>query len=158
MCYTKCETTVRADAAADCIFPDADTSRHRLTGQRGSVEEGLALRHNAVERDPFADADDDGLTDEDILGIDENLLSVTQNRCAVRTERHQFSNRTAGALLSVLLKQLADAEQHHNYDGFGIVAHGKCTERRDRHQKILREEVSAQKVPGSTEQYLAAAY
>ena len=133
-------------------------SRHRFTGQRGSIEKGFTVRHYAVERDPLADTDDDGFADEDILGIDENLLTVAKNRRAVGTERHQFRNRTAGALFSVLLKQLADAEQHHNRDGLGILAHGKCSQRRDRHQKILREEVSAQKVPGGTEQYLAAAY
>ena len=156
--YPELDAAVRADTAADGRFADLYAARNRFPGQRGGVEIGLAFDDNAVERDPLTDADDDGLADKNVVGLNLNFAAVTENRGVVRTEVHQLLDRPARTLLSVFLKQLADAVQNHDGDRLGVLAHGKCTEGRNGHQKIFREQMSAHQILRGADAFIAVTY
>ena len=112
-------------------------ARHGLTRERGGVEQTVALRDDAVERDALARADDDGLADLHLVGKYLLLSAVTHDACCIGTDIHEGRDGAAGALHGIALEPLANLVEQHDGDALGVVTEGECADGGDRHEEVL---------------------
>ena len=141
-CHFDLEHARLVDAAADDLIARMCLTRHGFTGQRGGVEQAVALCDDAVERNALAGADDDRLAHLDLIGEDLLLGAAAQNACRVGANVHERGDRAARALDRIGLEPLADLVEQHDGDALRVVAERECTDSCNRHEEIFIKDAS----------------
>ena len=131
-------------AAGDGRAAGRDVRRHGFTGHARGVERALAAHDHAVDGNAFAGTHDQNVALGDLLGVDARFLAVAQHDGEVRAQLRQRGNGLAGALDGDLLEQLADLEKDHDRRSLAPVLHRNGADRRQRHQKVFIEDLTAQ--------------
>jgi hypothetical protein len=114
------EAAGAVEGATDHMIAGAFADRHRFAGHHRLVDGGAAFGERAVERDFFARAQPQQVTDRD--GVDRNLLvgaALGDAPCRLRGEVEERADRPRGVLARAQLQHLAEQHQRRD-DGGGL--------------------------------------
>ena len=100
-------------------------TRDGLAGDRAFVDARLAAQDNAVGRDAFSGAHDNGVAGDEVLNRDIHFFTVAQHSRPVRQLLDELVDRGLGASRGVGFQPLADKHDEHRLGGGQILAHGK---------------------------------
>ena len=125
------------DASADDLIARMCLARHGFAGQRRGVEQAVALRDDAVERDALARANNDRRADLDFVGEYLLLSAAAQNARRIGADIHERGDGAARTLHRIALEPLADLVEQHNGDALGVVAERECADGCNRHEEIF---------------------
>ena len=112
-------------------------ARHGFAGQCRGVEQAVALRDDAVERDALARANNDRRADLDFVGEYLLLSAAAQNARRIGADIQERGDGAARALDRIGLEPLADLVEQHNGDTLGVVAERECPDGCNRHEEIF---------------------
>ncbi len=144
------------DTSADHLIPDADITRERFSRERSCIQLRRTRDHHAVDRDPVSCFDHDMISDLQFIGIDGDDHSFALDICMVRADVHQLSDRSAGFLHCITLKQFPDLIKKHHCYCLRILSKEKCPDRRDRHQKMFIKNIAVKNIFTGTQKYIPA--
>ena len=122
--------------AGEHLLPDCLLDRDRLAGHRRLIERRRALGDGAVGGQALAGADQEPVTDGQVLGRHLDLLAVSQQRHRLGGQVHQRPNGAFGAGLGELLQRLGDRVEEDEHRRFAPLAQGAGGEGTDGHQQL----------------------
>ena len=91
--------------------------RKTLSCQSSLVNCACALKNNSVDRNILAGADHEHVTAADLVDIDGDFCSASDDICSLRSKLHKRLQRVGRLALRVSLKHLADRDQRENHRG-----------------------------------------
>ena len=134
------------DATAEDAVPPLHVPGQGFARQRGGVERGFALHHNAVQRQLLAGLDEDQIAHRNALRADLHRLPVTQEIRVVRADVHQRRDGCAAVIHRLILEILADLVQRHDRGTLGEFPHRHRADGGHRHQEVLVKHLTSQDV------------
>ena len=111
------ETTERVDGRACDGVAGHDVDGHGLAGEHRLVDRRFALDDHTVGRDLLAGANDEHVSDRELVDRHRHLDAVSQDACFLRAELEKRSNRRAGAPTRTSLEVATEEDQRRDDGG-----------------------------------------
>ena len=144
------------DAAADDLLAGGHLAGQRLAGEGRRVQGGGALLHGAVQGDPLAGLDDDGVAHGHLLRVHLDQLPLPLHVGIVGADVHQVRDGLAAAGDGHALEQLPHLVKQHDGHGLGILPAAKSAHGGHRHEEILVKHLAVADVPHGPPQHIPA--
>ena len=133
-------------ATANCVTL-CRTDRHGFAGESRRINGGVSFKNGSVQRDFFAGANQNMLTDFHLIYQYRFRLAVPQDSGFVRTEIQQVGHCLTRTSHGNFFEQFANLIEQNDFYSFGILSDCKRRNGGDRHQEILIKYLPVCNVP-----------
>ena len=150
------EQAGQVDTAADHLVPGGYVPGKGFPGEGGGIQRAVSLGDYAIQGDPLAGLDDDGVSHRHLIRVHLDQLAVPFHIGIVRTDVHQGGDGLPAAPHSHALEELAHLIEEHDGHGLGVLPAAESADGGDGHEKVFVKDLAVADVLHRPPQYIPA--